>query len=242
MKTHHYIIGCGGVGSYFLPPFLKTLRWIDNPRFRNAPVTLIDGDVLEEKNLRRQQFSRVGRTDGAEPKVNILHAMFYSEYDQLTATPRYIDTSFQPDERSILLVFCDNHPARKDALAAADRTRSTVIIAANSSIGAQAYVYLPEWKGGPLDPRVRFPEIETDTSDSPVHAAGCATEANLEANPQTPIANYMAASHALLLWNFWNIERPKLDREMTLGFWPVELCNTGTTTNTVRYGDIIPQP
>lgn len=236
MKIKNYIIGCGGVGSYFLPPFAKTLRWIDHPRHRNAPIVLVDGDVLETKNLKRQQFatSAVGVF-----KAEAAAAAISGEYPGIEHDSRYIDTSFTPDDRSVLFVFCDNHIARKDALAAADRTGSTTIIAANSSIGAHSYVYLPEWKGGPLDPRVRFPEILTDLTGSPVQASGCASEENLEENPQTPIANFMAASHALLLWNFWSFYRSELDRELTMGFWPVELSNTATTNNTVTYGNII---
>ena len=44
----NYIIGCGGVGSAIIPSFclLKTPE----------EITLIDGDILERKNLNRQLF------------------------------------------------------------------------------------------------------------------------------------------------------------------------------------------
>ena len=56
------VVGCGGTGSRLIPllaQFLKTCPWVVNPA-----IHLIDDDVVEEKNLSRQNFisSDVGKT------------------------------------------------------------------------------------------------------------------------------------------------------------------------------------
>jgi len=55
-------------------------------------------------------------------------------------------------------------------------------------------------RGTPCDPRVYYPDILTDTTGSPIHAAGCTGEAQDE-TPQLVLANMWAAAHMLhLLW------------------------------------------
>jgi hypothetical protein len=229
MSTH--IIGCGGVASYFLPPFLRTLRhgsW----RGRHQ-VILHDGDLLETRNLARQNFeSGSVDTNKAEALVST-----FPWYQQLEDRPRYIDSSFRVEDRDTILIMADNHPARRHALEAADRASGVqVLSAANSTIGAEAWWYdASSDKGTPRDPRTRWPEILSDDSGSPVRAEGCDSEVRLREVPQTPIANFMAASHLLLLWNFVFIERPKLDAKLTREFWPISFSNTATSNETLRY-------
>lgn len=236
MKTH--IIGAGGVASYFLPPFLRTLKHIKKPlRLRNHTVIIHDGDQLEERNLERQNFG----ADAAEAKMFKADAMLFAcnFYDNLTSEPRYIDSSFCVEDGDTLIIMADNHLARKHALEAADRAAGvSVFSAANSTIGAEAWWYDPAtMRGTERDPRVKWPEIVTDMTGSPVHAEGCNSEAHLNEVPQTAIANFMAASHLLLLWNFVNLEKPKLDAAITKPFWPIAFSNTATTNNTTKYGN-----
>lgn len=227
------IIGCGGVASYFIPPYLKTIRHAKSRDMRNHHVTLVDGDVLEEKNLQRQLFDPkfVGR-----PKVEALIERYKPEYENLSCVGSYITDTFSVHDNSCIFGFVDNHPARKDILAIADRTDSIAIFGANSEVGAEAYIYIPEWKGTALDPRVRFPEMLTIDRGSPVHAAGCETEEHLDEAPQTPIANMHAAAHAMLIWNFWYIERHELDEALSGQTWPVSFVNTATTKYPVTVG------
>lgn len=231
MKTH--IIGCGGVATYFLPPFLRTLRYGGKLRLQNTPVLLHDGDTVEDRNLQRQNF---GTEDLDSHKATAL-ARMCPWYEALETSTRYIDNAFAVEDRDAILIMADNHLARRHALDAADRATGVhVLSAANSTIGAEAWWYDADRdKGTPRDPRVRWPEILTDESGSPVHAEGCNSEARLREVPQTPIANFMAASHLLLLWNFVFIERPKLDAKLTRPYWPISFSNTATANETLRY-------
>jgi hypothetical protein len=232
---NHYIVGCGGVCTYFLPSFLKTINYLKS--FKKSEITLIDGDIFEEKNLERQVFSQesVGQF-----KSEALCIAYRQQYPNmlLSFMSDYITDSFTPEDKSMIIGFVDNHPARRDLLSVADRHKCRVIFAANSTIGAQAFYYDYKWSGTSLDPRIRYPEIVTTETGSPIRAAGCNTEQRLSEVPQTALANQFAAFHALHLWNFWNIESKSLDEKQSLNFWPLELSNTFSRLNTLTVGDL----
>lgn len=76
------IIGGGGTGSRLVPllgQFLKTCAWIQNPE-----ITIIDDDIVEEKNLLRQNFIQV---DVGKPKAEVL-AQRYSRAFNINIIPR----------------------------------------------------------------------------------------------------------------------------------------------------------
>jgi hypothetical protein len=224
MKIH--IIGCGGVAGYFLSGFLRTLYYAKSSRLRSSVVVLHDGDKLEEKNLQRQNFER----DGVGLFKSDLLRQDNRWFPHLESSPAYIDTRFRVERPGdLVIVFADNHLARLHALSAADDAGCALISAANSTIGAEAWFYEPAWRESVLDPRVRWPEILTDDTGSPVHAAGCQSEERLREVPQTPIANNMAAALAMLMFNFHLIDRPGLDAAMTQPFWPVRFYSTNNS-------------
>jgi hypothetical protein len=229
-----YIIGCGGVSSYFIPSFLRTLKHTQVRSLRGQ-VCLVDGDTLEEKNLKRQHFLP---EDVGAPKVEALQRVYSGVYDKIETHFGFVDAGFSVEPGSVLIVFADNHPCRKDMLEVADRTESRLISAANGDIGAHAFYYDSKWQGGPLDPRIRYPEIVTQETGSPIKKGGCEDEQVLDEFPQTPFANFMAASHAALLWNFWMIESRSLDSKQSIGSWPVEFTNTFSSQKTIKYGEL----
>jgi len=202
------IVGCGGVASYLLPPLYRTIS--HTHRLKRAKLALLDGDTLEDRNLDRQQFSieAVGKN-----KAEALAGRIDPDGDRTTVIPSYLypgmpwPEEFRPNRRTCVIVLVDNHAARRNALALVDDERcSSCIIAANEAESAESYVYLPQWKGTPLDPRVRVPAILTDNSDDPVHPEGCTGNAALDAAPQTAHANFIAASFASLLFCAWQIK------------------------------------
>lgn len=75
------IIGGGGTGGRLVPliaQFLKVCAWVQNPE-----ITIIDDDVVEEKNLQRQNFIM---PDVGKPKAQVL-AQRYSRAFNIQITP-----------------------------------------------------------------------------------------------------------------------------------------------------------
>lgn len=209
----NYIIGAGGVGSWLTPALIKLLKG-------GKEVIVVDGDKLERKNLDRQLFDS---TEIGENK-----AIALSKKYKTNSIAGWFSCMLRPFDPSDILIVCvDNHAARSEALKACDRNGCSAIFAANETHSAEAYLYRPAWKGTPLDPRVFYPEIETDKSNDPRSAAiGCTGEAQV-ANPQLASANFMAASLALHLYVLWMMEAPKLKPE-TLEHLPHKLTSTLT--------------
>jgi molybdopterin/thiamine biosynthesis adenylyltransferase len=228
-----YLIGAGGVGSYLLPVLLKTLHAFENP-----PVTIIDGDFLEAGNINRQLFPEhlVG-----ENKGKALVKMYGSEYQErgglLSYSPMYFTDGHAVQQRSLLLVCADNHPARRAALTVADEQLCDVIIGANETTDSEAYYYTPEYCKTGLDPRVMHPEIETNTANDPLHPASCTGNAQLE-RPQLAMANYMASAFMLHLFWYHYAERGRLDGDAIRDYSPFLHRSNFSRIMTSRTGDV----
>lgn len=195
---HIYIIGGGGVGSWLLPAILK----LATP----SPVTIIDGDRLEEKNLDRQLF------DEAETGNNKAEALS-RKYDCHFRDTYYSDGQLELDDLDWLMVCADNNAARLSAYTDCNRSGCKMIIGCNETTSAEAYYYQPSWSGSVMDPSLYYPEIRTDKAEDPRAAAiGCTGQAQSE-NVQLVSANISAASLMLNLYVCWAIEGRKLDRE-----------------------------
>jgi len=81
MPNTFVVVGCGGTGSRLVPllaQFLKTCPWIINPM-----IFLVDHDVVEEKNLSRQNFIR---SDVGKNKALVLATRYSRAYD-ITMVP-----------------------------------------------------------------------------------------------------------------------------------------------------------
>lgn len=213
--NHPLIIGAGGVASYLLPVLLKT--------FRPQSLTIIDKDVLEERNLDRQLFHReaIG-TLKAQALIETVHEHTPVPDDYNIIEDWFSDSTVLPDSIDAIICVADNHEARKHALQRADDLGIRAYIGGNEYVDSQAFVYHPDWRGGPKDPRTRYPNIETDTEGSPLRCTGDAQIAH----PQLAVANLHCA--AKLLHLLWIYERhlPKIRHELTpeaLGSLPHEL-------------------
>lgn len=175
-----------------------------NDHYRVASVIFYDGDVVEPKNTRRQNYTQsevrrnkakvtAERATGACSKVEVVANEYYANSHNLS-----------PARGDTIIVMADNHPARKLALEKADAVSCQVISAANSNTGAEAWWYNPLLRGKYgtcfMDPRSRWPEINTRTNGDPL--TSCQSDQAIEANPQLPVANMSAACHALRMWDF----------------------------------------
>lgn len=203
----NYIIGAGGGGSW-LCPSLCMLVGKEN-------VTVIDGDKLELKNLNRQLYdmNNIGQF-----KADALA----EKYGCKSQPEWYHNGLIDLDPRDWLLVCVDNMPARKAALESCDHYKCRALFAANEVNSAEGYLYLPDWKDTPLDPRVYYPEINKDTTGDPrAQAMGCTGEAQ-EATRQLVSANFMSAALVQHIYVAWAIEGINLEPE-TRQYLPFKL-------------------
>lgn len=201
----HYIIGNGGVGSWLVPALLRLIG--------PDHIVLVDGDTLEPKNLDRQLFET---SDIGKPKAEALAR----RYGIRRFIPDYFSLGSIEGIRSgdLLFLCVDNHAARRAALSTADLMDCEVVIGANEYVESEAYWYLPAWKETPLDPRVFYPGILTDTSGDPTRPESCTGDA-ADATPQLVLANKQAAS--LMESLFWFHGPGNGRAEFPEDYWPV---------------------
>jgi hypothetical protein len=230
MKKKTYIVGCGGIGGWVANALAKTLD-------RNNELVLVDGDKLEKKNLDRQLFD--AEDTGKYKAEAMAEKLASGARCTVTAMPEYLgaDPGFRFDRKTAaVIVGADNHVARATALRLCDETRTLCVSAANGYEDAEAFAYQPKWKGTPLDPRVYYPELLTDTSDNPLEPP-CTGEI-LESQPQLAIANMCAASYAMWLLWFWNTKAATLPEEVA-GTFPVHVISTAGRKRTRTVADIM---
>jgi hypothetical protein len=192
----NYIIGCGGVGSAIVPSF----SLLKSPE----DITLIDGDVIERKNLNRQLFdaAQIGMNK-AQALANRYGCQFLPEWFSKGKLRHY--------RHDWLLCLVDNHRTRLEALETCDETGCQAIFAANETHSSEAYYYRRQWRGTPRDPRIYYPELTSDVSGDPRGSSiGCTGEAQ-ERNRQLVSANLMAAALAEHLYVLWHLKAPRLD-------------------------------
>jgi molybdopterin/thiamine biosynthesis adenylyltransferase len=203
----NYLIGCGGVGSAIVPSFCL----LKSP----AEITLIDGDTIETKNLNRQLFEarQVGQN-----KAQALAARYHCR-----CLPEWFARGkLRLHRHDWLICLVDNHRTRLEVLEVCDESGCQAIIAANETHSSEAYYYRRTWKGTQRDPRVYYPELNSDRSGDPrATAIGCTGEAQAN-NRQLVSANLMAAALAEHLYVLWNMKAPRMDAE-TVAVLPYKL-------------------
>lgn len=116
MKCDILVVGCGGTGSHYIKE-LGRLLYGGLSRREDVQIVLIDGDIVEEKNLVRQAFlpQDIGRN-----KAQVMAEILLQVYGvKAVYYDRYIDRandfrSMVRDNAVVLLVGCvDNHQCRQ---------------------------------------------------------------------------------------------------------------------------------
>lgn len=224
-----FIIGAGGVGSWLTPSLALLTQKTEH--HEGHQIILVDGDILEDKNLNRQLFTI---HDLGENKASCLGR----KYGINASNQWFANGVFEHEDTDWLIVCVDNNAARMEALSVADASGAQVIIAANETHSAEAYYYRRDWRKGPLDPRVYYPELAVDDGQDPMHRnAGCTGKAQ-EAKPQLVSANFMAAALAQHLFVLWAMEVPKMpEQETVMPFLPHRLNSNLSRLEMVRVGE-----
>ena len=204
------LIGLGGSGSWAAAVLAKSPK-------QKLNLVLCDADRWDESNVPRCQMNRL---DVGRLKVDTARRLLSaSGWESIKTVPRYLapgtdDWKFLlglPGQLRIMSLV-DNHAGRRACLRLADLRAEqgamddVVVLAGNEYEAASADVYLPAWRGTKLDPRVRYPDIETGTEGDPL-APPCSGPA-VESAPQLAEANSVAALTALWLMRVWAEREP----------------------------------
>lgn len=116
MAYHIIVVGCGGTGSVFLE---KLTRYLANRSNRDIrELVVIDGDVVEEKNLRNQSFIKedIGLSKACvweqivSSFVNDIMVKSFGIYIEKRNDIR-LESTYK-DDVFILIGACDNHACR----------------------------------------------------------------------------------------------------------------------------------
>ena len=175
------IIGAGGIGTRVIPLIKHA-----------SEIIVMDGDKFERGNLNRQLFPTrsVGRN-----KAEVMTDL----YGLHKGNPEFLYRPDQLEHCEFVICVPDNHRCRLIALDASDLYGFPLIIAGNKSGTANAMYYHPKYKGTSVDPRIKYPDMMDEAMEE--QASSCL--ANVEAVPQTALANSVASDFVCSLFLYW---------------------------------------
>lgn len=194
-SEHVAVIGCGGIGSWLLPPLLRFL----NAERYGGEVHLWDGDRYSANNARRQEFTHDALgANKAEAQARAFQALYPGQ--RLVAHPVYVTEGTIREalrERAVILVAVDNHPARALVARQAESCRDICVLSAgNELLDGNVHVGLRRGGQALTAPLLeRHPEIAS-TRRGDRAEAGC--EDLIErGQTQLLVTNFMAAAGLL---------------------------------------------
>lgn len=118
-----YIVGCGGTGSRLVGPVCQLVKTVKH--MKGAIIYLVDADIVEEKNLARQNFIM---PDVGLPKAQVLAERYSNAFDvecvavvAMTSDPEMsknkADWSGAANEACLVIMCVDSVKARRDTIA-----------------------------------------------------------------------------------------------------------------------------
>ena len=160
-NTHNWpvkaiiVIGCGGTGSWLIPKLVKTINDMKRKNLitKDFTLALVDGDVIEHKNLIRQNFIEqdIGKNKAAvmadrySPHLNEgISTVYLDKYltkikenlegkdkDNFVNTDSFLSDFTEENTATIIFNLVDNDNARKSLHCSASylSNRSNIIIA-----------------------------------------------------------------------------------------------------------------
>jgi molybdopterin/thiamine biosynthesis adenylyltransferase len=189
------VIGLGGIGSYLVEPLCRYLSY--QPHM--TEVTLVDGDVYEEKNKERQQFDEFANkalvtSNLLKQKFPRIHFRYKGEY----VTDSNVISLIRENDYVFLCV--DNHATRKIVSDRCEELDNVTLISGGNDYtdGNVIYYVRKDGEDVTLSPTALFPKIANPTDKNPgdlsdAQRQGCAREA--ESAPQLLFMNLAIASH-----------------------------------------------
>lgn len=207
-EIHVIVVGCGGTGGYLVPNLARLLA---NATDKNVKLFLMDGDEVETKNLKRQNFIA---SDLGKNKARVLAERYSAALGYpINYTESYLKDAQQLEELSstsleqgsnIVIGCVDNHRTRQVILEWFRAQQGRFWIdAGNEEMNGQVvcgfnYSY-PYCQGRDVFrlPCVAdlFPEVEADKKAMFNDELSCAERA--QTNPQNIATNVLAANTLL---------------------------------------------
>ena len=118
-----FVIGCGGTGSRVIPPLIQEIKQAVNQI--NPKIYLVDGDVVEVKNLSRQNFIS---KDVTRNKAIVLAERYGAALDfPVVACPMYVTNDYPGNMRDQM-----NHYALSQGVTRMNTSRKIVIMCVDS--------------------------------------------------------------------------------------------------------------
>jgi molybdopterin/thiamine biosynthesis adenylyltransferase len=191
------VVGLGGIGSHLVEPLAKYLEHTD----AIVEITLIDGDVYENKNRSRQRVPKLGNK--ASVTVENLRPQFAKV--TLTAVPEYVteDNALQTiREKDVVFLCVDNHATRKVVSDRCKELDDVVLISGGNDLTDGNVIYYRRTDGEDVTraPTELFQEIAAPEDFVPGTAGSQGCERQMESSPQLLCTNLAAASHMLNLY------------------------------------------
>lgn len=206
MTQRYALIGAGGTGTHLLDPLVRYLTNKDGTDANVWQLGVIDGDVVEEKNLSRQLFSEM---DVAVNKANAA-TVPYQHLRNVIAIPEYLgvdNIARYLTDGVVVLIAVDNFPVRALIEEHCSTLDNVVVInGGNEHHTGSCQIWIRE-NGVDVTPRLSFLHPEILQPGENRATMSCAQVAALPGGEQL-IATNMASAMWMLsaLWNVHNIE------------------------------------
>ena len=214
------MLGAGGTGGHIAPHLYRLLHALDRP----VEVIIADGDIVEEKNLVRQNFISC---DLGKNKAQVLAERYASAFGmEIQYIPDFIEAEEKmaallkprfsyatPETLTILIGAVDNNKSRQLCHKVFNKSDNLIYIDSGNGEFTGQVVCGVRRKGKTYYKPVGevYPDILEDTDKFPTELS-CA-EASVSA-PQSIVANIMAATAVVsYIYNilvFGNIEVKKV--------------------------------
>lgn len=193
------IIGCGGTGSALIKELARFLSGHTRHDY-NLKVTLIDGDIVEKKNLDRQAYTindiNHNKAEAMAIAVNEVFGVDFYYYPYYITRIEQMQDLLKDKEGSIIIGCVDNHHCRQVLHQTFEEEDSLIYIDAANEYQTGEVVVAIKTKGMIISPdrAAYFPEI-LDKKQKSVEELSC--EEMNQSSPQHVVTNVLAANICL---------------------------------------------